>query len=221
MTELAIFDMDGTLIDSVDLHAASWQQAFSHFGHDVSFEQARGQIGKGGDNLLPTFLSEAEIADHGKDLESWRAELFKSQYFERLRPFSSVPELLMRIRDAGMKVAVASSAQESELDKYLSIAKIRDLVDVTTSSADAEKSKPDPGIFVAALHKAGIAARAAIAIGDSPYDAEAAARSGMRSIGLLCGGFTEASLREAGCSAVYPSPGALWACFDSSPIMVG
>jgi beta-phosphoglucomutase-like phosphatase (HAD superfamily) len=56
----AIFDPDGTLLDSVDLHALAWHEAMVRFGHDVSFEQARGQIGKGGDKLMPVFLSEAK-----------------------------------------------------------------------------------------------------------------------------------------------------------------
>jgi beta-phosphoglucomutase-like phosphatase (HAD superfamily) len=62
----AIFDLDGTLVDSVDLHAIAWHEAMVKFGHDVSFEQARSQIGKGGDKLIPVFLSADEQRDHGK-----------------------------------------------------------------------------------------------------------------------------------------------------------
>lgn len=218
MPQAAIFDIDGTLIDSVDLHARAWQDAFAKFGHEVTFEQARGQIGKGGDQLLPVFLSEAEQADHGEALEEWRGKHFKSRYLSMVRPFSSVPDLLRRARDSGLKVAVASSAKQDELEVYLDIAGIKDLVEVTTSSEDAEQSKPAPDIFQVALKKLGIAAGDAVAIGDTPYDAQAAGKAGMRTIGVLCGGFTEASLREGGCVAVYPGPGALLACFDASPL---
>jgi len=215
-----IFDVDGTLVDSVDLHARAWQEALAHFGHNVRFEEVRAQIGKGGDQLMPVFLSEAEQADHGHEMEEWRGRLFKSKYLSMVRPFSAVPELLRRVRGAGMQVAVASSAKRSELDIYLEIAGVKDLVDVATSSEDAEQSKPAPDIFHVALTKLGIAGREAVAIGDTPYDAEAAGKAGISTIGLLCGGFSEADLRAGGCIAVYPGPGALLACFDASPLGV-
>ena len=101
MTKAAIFDVDGTLLDSVDLHALSWHEAMVKFGHDVSFEQARGQIGKGGDKLIPHFLSEEAQRDHGNEMEEWRSHRFKSQYLPLVRPFSAVPDLLRRVRDAG------------------------------------------------------------------------------------------------------------------------
>ena len=78
MPKAVIFDLDGTLLDSVDLHALSWYEAMGEFGHAVSFEQVRGQIGKGGDKLIPEFLSADEQRDHGKELENWRGQRFKS-----------------------------------------------------------------------------------------------------------------------------------------------
>ena len=218
MPRAAIFDIDGTLVDSVDLHARAWYEALVKFGHQVTFEQARSQIGKGGDQLIPVFLSEAEQKDHGEEMEEWRGKLFKSEYLPLVRPFSAVPELLRRVCDAGLKVAVASSAKTSELEVYLDIAGIKDLLDVATSSEDAEQSKPAPDIFQVALKKLGITASEAVAIGDTPYDAEAARQAGIPTIGMLCGGFTETDLRKAGCVAVYPGPAALLACFDASPL---
>lgn len=218
MLQAAIFDVDGTLVDSVDLHARAWQEALEHFGHHVTFEQSRSQIGKGGDQFIPMFLSKAEQRDHGKEMEEWRSRLFKEKYLPLVRPFSAVPELLRRVRGAGLKVAVASSAKTSELDIYLEIACIRDLVDVASSSEDAEQSKPAPDIFQFALKKLGISGPDAVAIGDTPYDAEAAGKAGIATIGLLCGGFTEAELRKGGCVAVYPGPSSLLACFGASPL---
>ena len=211
MPKAAIFDVDGTLLDSVDLHALAWHEAMVEFGHDVSFEQARSQIGKGGDKLIPHFLTADARRDHGKEMEEWRGERFKTAYLPLVRPFSAVPDLLRRVRDAGLRVAIASSAKKDELDKYLDIARIADLVDVKTSSDDAEESKPAPDIFEVVLRKLGIAGVDAVAIGDTPYDALAAGKAGIATIGVLCGGFTEASLREAGCAGVYPGPAALFA----------
>jgi len=112
------------------------------FGHAVSFEQARSQIGKGGDKLIPEFLSTEEQKDHGKELEEWRGKRFKAEYLPLVRPFSAVPDLLRRVRDVGLRVAIGSSAKKDELDNYLDIARITELVDVKTSSEDARKSKP-------------------------------------------------------------------------------
>ncbi len=218
MLRVAIFDVDGTLLDSVDLHARAWHETFLKFGHCVTLEQARSQIGKGGDQLLPVFLSEAEIKDHGRDLEEWRGKLFKSEYLSMVRPFSAVPDLLKKVRRSGTLVAVASSAKKEELEEYLDIAGIKGLVDITTSVADAKHSKPAPDIFLSALAKSGVQSSEAIIIGDTPYDAEAAVKAAVQPVGFLCGGFLEQDLRKSGCIAVYHGPAALLAHFASSPL---
>ena len=218
MPKAAIFDLDGTLLDSVDLHALAWHEAMAKFGHDVTFEQVRSQIGKGGDKLIPVFLSADEQRDHGKEMEEWRGERFKTAYLPLVRPFSAVPDLLRRVRNAGVQVAIASSAKKDELDRYLDIARIADLVDVKTSSDDVEESKPAPDIFEVVLKKLNIEGSDAVAIGDTPYDAVAAGKAGIATIGVLCGGFTETSLRDAGCADVYPGPAALLALFADTAL---
>jgi HAD superfamily hydrolase (TIGR01549 family) len=184
----------------------------------VTFEQVRSQIGKGGDKLIPVFLSADEQRDHGKEMEEWRGERFKTAYLPLVRPFSAVPDLLRRVRDAGVRVAIASSAKKDELDRYLDIARIADLVDVKTSSDDVEESKPAPDIFEVVLKKLNIEGSDAVAIGDTPYDAVAAGKAGIATIGVLCGGFTETSLRDAGCADVYPGPAALLALFADTAL---
>lgn len=220
MADALIFDIDGTLLDSVDLHARAWQEAFQHFGHDVPFEKIRSQIGKGGDQLLPVFLDEEQRKNYGKKLEEYRADLFKRKYLTEVKPFPCVRELFERAISSGQKVGLASSARGDELKHYEQIANIEDLVQVETSSADAEKSKPHPDIFQAALERLGneIDRSKIVVIGDTPYDAEAAGKAGLKTVGVLCGGFSEQSLREAGCFAIYRDPEDLLRNYEQSPL---
>jgi HAD superfamily hydrolase (TIGR01509 family) len=219
---IVIFDVDGTLIDSVDQHARAWVDALSDYGHQVRFEDVRRQIGKGGDQLMPVFLSASELADHGKDLESHRARILRDRYLPTIRPFPQVRALVERVRAAGKRIALASSAKADELAAYEKIANIADLIDVETSSDDADRSKPCPDIFEAVLRRFEVKDPGhAIAVGDTPYDAEAAAAAGIRTIGLLCGGWPENDLRDAGCIAVYRDAADLMARFARSPIAVG
>jgi HAD superfamily hydrolase (TIGR01509 family) len=211
-----IFDVDGTLVDSVDLHAKAWQAAFAHFGHEVAFEDVRSQIGKGGDQLMPVFLSKEELDRRGEEIEDYRSKLFKERYLPQVRGFPAVRELVKRIRGNGQQVALASSAKGGELTTYKKIAGIEDLIDEETSSDDAAKSKPHPDIFEAALGRLGIDANEAIVVGDSPYDAQAAGKIGLHTIGVLCGGFPEADLRAAGCVAIYRDPADFLARFARS-----
>jgi beta-phosphoglucomutase-like phosphatase (HAD superfamily) len=151
MPKALIFDIDGTLIDSVDLHARAWQRALAHFGHEVAFDEVRQQIGKGGDQLMPVFLSEAEIERYGEDLESHRTDLFRLEFLPAVRAFPEVRALFERAKADGKRLVLASSAKGEELARYKELAEIGDLIEAETSSDDAEKSKPHPDIFAASL----------------------------------------------------------------------
>jgi beta-phosphoglucomutase-like phosphatase (HAD superfamily) len=106
-----IFDIDGTLVDSVDLHARAWQEAFRHFGHEISFEEVRHQIGKGSDKLVPHFLSPKEVERLGKDLDEFRGNLWKTKYLHQVRAFPQVRELVERLIADKKKIILASSAK--------------------------------------------------------------------------------------------------------------
>lgn len=212
MLKAIIFDIDGTLVDSVDLHARAWQETFRHFGREIEFEKVRHQIGKGSDQLMPVFFSEAELKRFGEEMEKFRGELFKREYLPQVRAFPRVRELFERIKADGKRIALASSAKKDELKTYKELARITDLVEEETSADDADKSKPHPDIFEAALAALGdVEADEAIVIGDTPYDAEAAGKIKLRTIGVLCGGFPEAELRAAGCTDIYRDPADLLA----------
>jgi HAD superfamily hydrolase (TIGR01509 family) len=219
MARAVIFDVDGTLVDSVDLHAKAWQDAFHDFGHDFDFTAIRSQIGKGGDQLMPVFLPKDVLEQQGEQLDAHRSAIFKNKYLPRVTGFPDVRALFQRLEAERIQFALASSAKEDELEEYKRIAGIEDLVHRHSSSDDAEKSKPYPDIFQAALKQLpGLQPQDVIVVGDTPYDAEAAAKAGMRTIGLLCGGFPEQDLRGAACIAIYKDPADLLQHFDQSPL---
>src|SRR5688572_8379830 len=204
MLQAVIFDVDGTIVDSVDLHAEAWRVAFEKFGKTFPFHEIRRQIGKGSDQLLPVFFSKQELARFGEELDEYRGGLFKKDYLPRVQAFPRVRELFQRIKKDGKQIVLASSAKADELDVYKKIARIDDLIESETSSDDADRSKPYPDIFQAALARLrDVAPENAVVIGDTPYDAEAAFKANLKTIGLLCGGWTEKELRDAGCVAIY------------------
>ncbi|WP_419953146.1 HAD family hydrolase [Methylobacterium sp.] len=215
-----IFDIDGTLLDSVDLHAQAWVDAFAHFGVETDPALVRRQIGKGGDELMPVFLPPDRVAREGETIEAYRSDLFKREYLNRVRPFPGVRALFERIRAADLRIALGSSGKKDEVEHYQELLGIADLVDVVTSSDDVERSKPHPDIFESALKKlAPLEPRSILVVGDTPYDAEAAAKAGLSTIGVLCGGFPAADLSKAGCIAIYRDPQDLLAGFDRSPLV--
>ena len=217
-----IFDIDGTLVDSVDLHAEAWRVSFARFGKKVTFAEVRGQIGKGGDQLMPVFLSRQELEDFGDELEQYRSDLFKKEFLPRVKPFPYVRQLFQRIRRDDKRIALASSAKGNELKTYKSIADIEDLVETETSSDDAEKSKPYPDIFQAAHARLGdLSVDNVLVVGDTIYDAEAAGKAQLRIVGVMCGGWSADDLRQAGCIAVYRDPADLLHAYDRSPISRG
>ena len=222
MIRAVIFDVDGTLVDSNRLHVEAWQEAFRGCGKEVTFAELHKQMGKGGDQLMPVFCSREELDRFGEDLERRRTELFASDYLPRVRPFPRVRELFERVKADGLSIALASSAKEEELERHKKSLRIEDLLETSTSADDAERSKPHPDIFQAALEGiGGVAPEEAIVVGDTPYDAIAAAKARMRTIGLLSGGFTEEALRSAGAVGIYKDVADLLEHYDESLLAAG
>ena len=215
MIKAVIFDVDGTLVDSVAIHARAWQEAFGAFGHDIAFEDLRRQIGKGGDQLLPVFLTKQQLETLGEKIDARRAEIIKERLLSRIEAFPKVRALFERLRADGIKIALASSAKGEELATYKEKADIVGLVQEETSSDDAQRSKPHGDIFQAALDRLpGISPGDAVVVGDSPYDADAAGRVGLRTIGVRSGGFSDAALLDAGCVAIFDDPADLLSHYE-------
>jgi membrane protein len=211
-----LFDVDGTLVDTNDLHAAAWRETFLEFGLDRALDEIRWQIGKGGDNLLPALfpdLGDAEI----EEMDAFRGELFKRDYLPRAVPFPGVRALFERIVEGGTQIVLASSAGKEEVHYHLGLLACEDLVGATTSRDDVESSKPCPDIFEAALKRvAPLRADEVAVVGDTPWDVKAAGKAGIRAIGFRSGGFPDDALREAGACALYDGAADLLARFETS-----
>ena len=146
-------------------------------------------------------------------------KLFKSLFLPRMMPFPGARDLLKRVHDAGQKIVLASSASQAEIDQYLDLLNARDLVVGTTSADDVERTKPAPDIFQAAMKKLeGVSLDEVLAIGDTPYDIEAAKQCGIGCIALRSGKFADDALRAAGAIALYDDVAALLAQYDRSPL---
>jgi HAD superfamily hydrolase (TIGR01549 family) len=214
-----IFDIDGTLVNSNELHVESWDRAFRKFGKQFPREALRAQIGKGSDQYLPEFLTKKEIADFGKELDEYRSELFRKEYLPRVRPFPKVRELFQRIRDDHKRIVLATSGKKADTEYYIKLLKIDNLIEGYTSADDADNSKPAPDIFAASLKKlGGISPADAVTVGDTRFDIEAARKAGVATIAFLCGGTSESVLREAGAVAIYRDPADFLAHYDELTI---
>ena len=156
MIEAVLCDIDGTLVQSNWLHASAWIDAFAQIDIGVSQEDVRRQIGKGGDELIPVFVPWWKRKAVEQPLKRYREFLFREQYLSQVKAFPKVRELLQHMKQAGIKVSLASSAHLKDLEDYKRIANIEDLVEESSSSDDASRSKPHPDIFEATLKKLGV-----------------------------------------------------------------
>jgi phosphoglycolate phosphatase-like HAD superfamily hydrolase len=216
MVKAALFDIDGTLVDSNDAHAHAWVKAFDEARIHVDFDKVRRSIGMGGDKLMPAVAGIEEDSPIGKRISKRRGELFTSDFLPTLTPFRDAGRLVSTLQSRGIVTVAASSAKENELEALLEIAGAPSLVGRSASGDDVEQSKPDPDIIHAALKKAHSAPDEALMIGDTPYDLEAAARAGVKAIAFRSGGWDDASLGRA--IAIYDGPWDLLAQLERSPI---
>ncbi|NEP15837.1 MAG: HAD family phosphatase [Leptolyngbya sp. SIO4C1] len=220
MPQAVIFDIDGTLVDSVDFHAQAWVEALSHFGYEIGFEEMKQKIGKGGDLILQEVLPAAVTAEQRDEISNYRERHFHNSYVDKVKPFPKVRSLFERLRQDGMAIVLATSAEPELAQHYQEMLKVGDLVEGVTSAGDVEQAKPAPDVFEVALEQfeEKFAASEVMVVGDSPYDAKAASKIGLRTVGLLSGDFAAERLTEAGCVAVYQDIADLLEQYERSPL---
>jgi len=207
--ETVLFDVDGTLIDSNGAHAQAWVDSLREHGISVGADQIRRLIGMGGDKLLAAVAHVNEHSELGQAITLRKKAIFET-LLPGLQPTLGARALLEYLRDRGVTVVIATSADDREMSALLQRAGVSDLVPARTSKGDVQESKPDPDIVQAALAKAHGQPESSVMVGDTPYDIEAAARSGIGAIALRCGGYwTDHSLR--GAREIFDDPEALLA----------
>lgn len=215
MADTAIFDVDGTLVDSNYQHALAWHRAFRRWGITRPMWRIHRGIGMGGD-LFVTAVGGREIEEaHGDDLrQAWGEE------FERLigevQPFEGAHELLVEVKKRGFRVVLASSGQKKQVEAFLDLIDGRSLADAWTTSDDTEKSKPEPDLVATALAK--VEGASGIMVGDSIYDAQAAGKLRIPTIGVRTGGFSVGELHEAGVLQVFDSLVAFRQALEGTPL---
>jgi HAD superfamily hydrolase (TIGR01549 family) len=210
-----LFDIDGTLIDSNDAHVEAWHRAFTAEGYAFSRTEIHAQVGKGGDNLVPSLLPDVPN-DLQERLAQAEGEIYRREFMRRVEPFDGVDKVLKRLAERGHTLILASSASRAEVDYYIALLNADGLITGTTSRDDVPHSKPCPDIFAAALDLTGGTAADAIVIGDTPYDVLAARRAGIDAIAVLSGGFDREELASSDPVAIYPSVGELERDYQNS-----
>jgi HAD superfamily hydrolase (TIGR01549 family) len=212
MIEAMIFDVDGTLVDTNYQHAIAWFRAFRRFDVSPAIWRIHRAIGMGGDQLVAAVAGDDVEARHGDDLRSAWTEEF-AVFLPQVQPFAGARPLLQEVKRRGLKLVLASSGEQEHVEHYLDLIGGRDLADSWTTSEDAEQTKPAPDLIQTAMKK--MDTDNAVMIGDSVWDAEAAARAGIGTYAVLTGGFSDEELESAGAKKVYHSLEDLQADLDA------
>jgi HAD superfamily hydrolase (TIGR01509 family) len=196
----AILDVDGTLVDTNYHHAIAWYRAFRAHGITLPLYRIHRHIGMGSDQLVTAVAGAEFDREHGDAVRETESELYM-ELIDEVRPLAGAHALLEDLKARGHALVLASSAKQHEVDHYLDLLGARELADAWTTSADVERTKPEPDLVAAAVERAG--GGAAVMLGDSTWDCEAAKRAGVPTVGVLTGGFSDQELEAAGAVCVF------------------
>ena len=213
--DTVVLDVDGTLVDSVYAHVQAWTHAFHAIGADVPAWRIHRAIGMGADRLVPEVAGQRVEDALGDEVRTLHAEYYDG-LFSLVRALPGADDLLALLRKSGFTVVLASSGSPSEIDRALELLAAADVASALVTSSQVRESKPAADLVDAALERAG--SRHAVMVGDSIWDVGAARRADIPTIGLRCGGFSEAELLDAGATSVFDDPADLVRRFDATGI---
>ena len=215
MADTAIFDVDGTLVDSNYQHALAWYRAFRRYDIIRPLWRIHRGIGMGGDTFVPEVAGRDVEERHGDALRDAWVEEF-DQLIGEVQPFEGARDLLVEVKDRGFALVLASSGKSKHVEAFLDLVDGKSLADAWTTSDDAEKSKPEPDLVQTALAK--VEGASGVMVGDSVYDAIAAGKLDIPTLGVRTGGFSVEELREAGAASVHDSLVELRRHLDDTPL---
>jgi HAD superfamily hydrolase (TIGR01509 family) len=205
-----LLDVDGTLIDANYQHALAWYRAFRGSGVVLPIWRIHRHVGMGGDQLVPALVGEDVDAEKGEEIREARSKMYE-ELIGDVSPLEGAHELIADLKERGGTTVLASSSPEKEIEHYLDLLEAHELADGWTTEDDVEATKPEPDLVRAALEKAGT--DDAVLIGDTPWDIEAARASGIETITVITGGYSEQELRDAGAQ-----PASMNRCKTCAPI---
>ena len=211
-----IFDVEGTLVDSVPQVLLSLQESLAGFGVTVPYELLQLYSGLDGNQTLQLVAPGLDAGQRKKILEA-RGKIYEVKYLASVKAFIGVREVFEGLTKRGGRIALATDCKGPELKHYRSLMDVDDLIDSVACGDDVEHGKPDPRLVGLALRKLGVPAGEALMIGDTPYDAEAALDASVSAVGVLTGGFSREALAEAGCFVVARDLQDLLACLENGP----
>ncbi|MEV6807396.1 HAD family hydrolase [Streptomyces sp. NPDC051132] len=217
MERAAVFDVDGTLVDTNHLHVVTWWEAFRQAGHDVPMHAVHRAVGLGSTDLIAHLLGDDRDPDQDDELSAAHKALY-GQYFDRLPALPGAGDLLRRLHGDGWTVVLATSASGAELGALRRALDADEAITDTASADDVQQGKPAPEPVEHALELAGVPASRAVFVGDTVWDMRAGSKAGVRCLGVLCGGIPRADLEEAGAETVYADPADLLARLAGSPL---
>ena len=202
MADTAIFDVDGTLVDTNYQHALALYRAFCYFDITLPIWRLHRAIGMGGDQIIAHVGGDEIERRHGSELrEAWVEEFDK--IIDEVRPFDGAHDLMEAVKSRGFRLVLASSGQSKHVDHFLDLIDGKSLADAYTTSDDVEASKPEPDLVATALEK--VDGASGVMIGDSTWDCIAAGKLDVPSLAVRTGGFSVEELTDAGAERVFDS----------------
>ncbi|NAZ82179.1 HAD-IA family hydrolase [Kineococcus sp. R8] len=215
MADTAIFDVDGTLVDTNYQHTLAWARAFARCGVVRPLWRIHRGIGMGGDTFVPAVAGDDVEREHGEELRAAWVEEF-DRLIDEVQPFDGAHELLQEVADRGFTVVLASSGKTQHVERFLDLVDGRSIAAAWTTSEDAERSKPEPDVVQAALDRVG--ASSGVMLGDSTWDVVAAGKLDVPTIAVRTGGFSVEELTGAGAVTVFDSLVELRERLDDTPL---
>jgi len=215
-----IFDLDGTLVDTVYAHVFAWQRALEESGMPVEGWKIHRRIGMSGGLFTRAVAREVGRPLSNEEAEAIQlrhGELFRELLPER-RPLPGAVELLAELRRLGVAHGIATSGRRPEIDDSLSMLGVGDET-VVVERGLVQRAKPEPDLFLACADQLGVPAEDCYVVGDAVWDLLAARRAHMLSIGLMSGGYGEDELIRAGAFRVYRDPAELREALDEIGIV--